>query len=98
MQKKSPGTNNQQLGNLIERYKKIIKPPQQTVVKEVIIVVKEITNLQLQESNVTYSVPTKTIHLTVSGIVKTEIKKQQSQIIKKLTERLGEQQCPTVIL
>ncbi len=94
MQKKDPRANNQQLGNLIERYKKILKPPQQSVIKEVIEVVKEVVKLQIDESKITYTVSSRTIHFQISGLLKTEIKKHQAQIIQKLTERLGEQNCP----
>jgi hypothetical protein len=56
MKKKDPAQNSQQLGNLLLRYKRIIKPPQQSVVIEVVAVIKDVVGLDVTSNQLEYTV------------------------------------------
>jgi hypothetical protein len=94
MQKKDPTQNNQQLGNLLLRYKKLIKPPQQTVVAEVVLVVKEIVGVDVRQNQFTYAVSSRTLYVKSPSIIKTEILRAKNELLKALRERLGENNSP----
>lgn len=98
MKKKSPNENRAQLGNLLERYKKILKPPQATVEKEAIVVIKELTNIGVLPHQLTYIVATKTLVLKTPSIIRSELKVHHLAIIKELQSRLGAQNAPHTIL
>lgn len=90
MQKKDPTLNIQQLGNLLERYKKHLKPPQASVEKECIDIIKDLCGLVVQPHQVSYSVSTKTLHIKTPSIVRSELVMKYPDIMTELKRRLGE--------
>jgi hypothetical protein len=98
MQKKDPNKNNNQLGNLIERYKKILKPPQASVEKEAIVVIEKVTNIRLLPHQITYTVSSKTLFVKAPSIIRSELKVYHPTIIKELQAHLGAQNSPHTIL
>ncbi len=94
MKKKDPTQNSQQLGNLLLRYKKIIKPPQQSVINEVVVVVKDILGYEVLPHQLGYTVSSKTVYIKTSSLLRTEIIKKKSEIIEALCQRLGKDNCP----
>lgn len=95
MNRKDPTENNQQLGNLLLRFKKIIKPPQQSVIKEVVEVVCEVVGVERNLLQFEYNVLSRTIYIKSHSLIRTEILKKKVEIIKALKERLGENNYPT---
>jgi hypothetical protein len=98
MQKRPTGGGIKQVGDLFAKYQKILKPPQASVEKEFVVVVKELVGVTLQAEQVTYKVATRTIGLTAPGVIKTEIRFKQQQVLEELTRRLGEGNQPTAIV
>jgi hypothetical protein len=96
--KKDPMFDASQLGNLLERYKKVLKPPQASMEKECLEVIKEITTLELNPKQITYTVATKTISITAPSILRSELKRSYPEIIKALQKRLGVQNAPDTII
>ncbi len=98
MEKKDPLLSKHQLGNLIDRYKRILRPPQASVEKEVIEVVKEMVGIELKPSQVTYTVSTRTISITAPSVIRSELKQVQQAILNELKNRLGVEHAPKAIL
>ena len=96
--KKDPTGNINQLGNLLERYLKVLKPPQASVEKECIEVIKEITTLELKPHHIKYTVGSKTISITAPSILRSELRRFHPEIIQELQKRLGAQNAPTTII
>ena len=94
MKKKDPAQNSEQLGNLLLRYKKIFKPPQQSVLLEVVAVVKEVVGVDVSTSQFSYTVASRVVYVKTPSIIKTEILKKKAVIKKALSERLGDQHGP----
>jgi hypothetical protein len=85
------------LGDLFERYRTRIKAPQASVEKECLVIIKELTQFDLQLSQVEYTVSTRTLSLRVPSILRTEILLKKSEILEKLKAHLGADNCPTYI-
>lgn len=99
MRKKKPvDTNDSQIGNLLLKYKKNLKPPQASVEKECIEVIKEVTNFLLKADQVEYTVSNKTLYLQIPSLLKSELKPQYPNILLALKNRLGAAHSPTTIL
>jgi hypothetical protein len=86
------------VGDLFEKYRKLLKPPQASVEKECLEVIGEVTGFDLSDYKITYTVSTRTISLGVPSILKTEIKFNQEKILNQLKVNLGEANCPKVII
>ena len=86
------------VGALFEKYKLKLKPPQGSIVKEVIEVVGDITGISLEKSQIKYSVHTKVISIQAPSLIKQEIKLHQDDILIHLKARLGINNAPTLIL
>jgi hypothetical protein len=98
MRRKDPADNQNQLGNLLDRYKHIFKPPQATVEKEAIVVIFEIVHLTVTESQVKYSVGTQTLAITAPSLIRSEIKQHQNAVLLELQKRLGVKNAPKTII
>lgn len=96
--KKDPKENKNQLGNLLERYKRILKPPQASVEKEAIIVIESITGITLQPQQINYTVVSRTLVIKAPSIIRSELKIHHPDIVKELQSRLGVQNAPSVII
>jgi len=98
MRKKNPGENSAQLGNLLERYKKIFKPPQASVEKEAIVVIADVCGITLQPHQLSYTVATKTLYVKAPSLLRSELFMRRTAILEALKGRLGEGNCPTTLL
>ncbi len=94
MYKKDPTQNSKQLGNLLLRYKQFLKPPQQSVLKEVVGVVKEVVGVEVGVKQFEYNVSSRTVYVKTASVIRNEIVRQKGAIKKALIERLGEQNSP----
>jgi hypothetical protein len=86
------------VGDLFEKYRHLLKPPQASVEKECLEVIKKITGFDLSEYKITYTVSTRTISLGVPSVLKSEIKFNQEKILSQLRINLGETNCPKIII
>lgn len=86
------------VGDLFEKYRVLLKPPQASVEKECLKVVKEVTGFDLSAYKITYTVSTRTISLGVPSVLKTEVKFHQTVILNKLRLNLGDKNCPERII
>ncbi len=98
MKRKDPRSNIQQLGNLLELYKKRFKPPQASVEKECLLVIKELTTLSLTLDQVTYTVATRTLTINAPSLIKSELRFYHTQILSEVQKRLSRDSAPQVIL
>jgi hypothetical protein len=85
------------VADLFEKYKKVLKAPQSSVVKEVIEVIADITGVTLGPKYIKYAVHSRTISITAPAILKQEIKLHQDEILIHLKARLGENSVPKII-
>jgi hypothetical protein len=86
------------VGDLFEKYRKLLKPPQASVEKECLETIKKVTGFDLSDYKITYTVSTKTVSLGVPSVLKTEIKFHQEKILNQLKVNLGETNCPERII
>ena len=84
--------------DLFAVYKKRLQAPQKSVIKEVVIVIKEEFGITVQDTEFRYNVQTKTIYCLASGMVRNELKLHTPLIYSRLKERLGEQNTPKLII
>ncbi len=86
------------LNSLFEKYKKTLKAPQGSIVTAFCEVAEDLYGWNLNKKQIEYNVSTRTIHLKVSGVMKTEVKLKKAEILNHLKARLGEQNAPKQIL
>jgi len=86
------------IGDLFEKYKSRFRAPQATVEKACVEVIYEVTGFELTVEQVTYTVNTRTISLHVPSILKSELRFYNEKILNKLTDQLGKEGSPKVIL
>lgn len=84
--------------DLFSKYKNTLIAPQKTVELEVIRVVGELTGLTLKESQVTYTVASRTLGISAPSLIRQELKIHQGRILSELTKRLGAKNAPQHIL
>lgn len=95
--RKPPTDNGQQLGNLIERYKRILKPPQASVEKQAIETIANITGIVLQADQVGYQTGSRTLIIKAPSLVRSELLLSYDAILKALQAELGTANAPTHI-
>lgn len=98
MRKKDPNENEHQLGNLLLKYKSLLKPPQASVEKESIEVIKDLTGIQLLPHQISYTVSTRTLILKTPSLLRSELMMRRESILEALRRRLGEKGAPTTLL
>jgi hypothetical protein len=98
MRKKHPTENYNQLGNLLERYKKHFKPPQASVEKVCISAIRDISGIPLGAHQITYTVNSRTIAINAPSLIKSELKTHHTAILIELEKRLGIGGAPTTII
>ena len=87
-----------QIGSLFDIYKKKLKAPQKTVIKTFQEVVKDLLQITFKNDQCSYTVFTKTLSITVSGTIKTEILLRKKEILTHMRGRLGEKSAPKDII
>ena len=98
MKKKDPTENHSQLGNLLERYKRCFTPPQASVEKECITVIKEVCDIGLLPHQVSYTVSTRTIAIKAPSLLRSELRLHHEAILVALGKRLGNKNSPHTII
>ncbi len=97
MEEYSTPQSMKRVGDFFERYRARLKPPQASVEKECILVIKEVSGFEILPNQIVYTVSTKTISLQVPSIVKSELRFHHSVILSELEKRLGKNGCPKVV-
>jgi hypothetical protein len=77
------------VGGLFDKYKTLLKPPQQSVIIVFTEVVSDIVGIPIKKEQVSYSVSSKTITLHLPSIVKNEIFLNKENILDHCKGRLG---------
>lgn len=98
MRRKNPTENYNQLGNLLERYKKHLKPPQASVEKVCVSVIKDLTDIPLGSHQIGYTVSSRTMTIKAPSLIKSELKTHHTAILKELEKRLGIGSAPQTII
>lgn len=86
------------VSDLFKKYAHTLKAPQGAVVTAFLEVIKELFGVTLKKEHCAYRVASRTLTLTASGMLKTEILLKKKIILIKMTEKLGEQSVPKEIL
>ena len=89
IKKHTRGGEVQKIGSLLDKYKKILRAPQGSVIKTFCSVVEKETGVVLRQSEVSYTVSTKTVSVTVSGPKKNEILLNKHKILDLLQKEIG---------
>ena len=84
--------------DLFAKYAATLKAPQKSVIKAFVDVVQDTIGYTLKPEQCAYGVHNRTITLTVSGVIKTEILFKKKKILDTLKVTLGERNAPTNIL
>lgn len=94
----SRGEGIKPLNNLFDKYKKILKAPQGSVVQAFCEVVEDVLSISITPEQVSYSVHNKTVSLQTPGAIKNEIKLHERDLLNHMKGRLGEKSAPSKIL
>jgi len=86
------------LSSLFEKYKDKLIPPEATVINTFIEVIFDLYGFKLDKSNVRYNTTTKTLSLSANGLIRTEIKLKETEVLTHLMGRLGKNNAPTRIV
>lgn len=86
------------LSSLFDKYKTLLKAPQGVVIDSFCEVVEELVGLRVRKESVRYTVHSKTLSVSVSGPLKSEIKLRKKEILAHMKGRLGEQSAPVDII
>lgn len=84
--------------NLFEKYKKNLVAPQKTVIDAFQKATQEVVGIELKTHHLSYSPHTKTLSLSVSGTIKTEIFLRKKEVLTHIEKNLGKKNTPTTIL
>jgi hypothetical protein len=96
--KKQRGGDVTKVGDLFEKYKRILKAPQGVVVDAFIEVVSDIIGIEIPKESISYTVHNKTLTLRISGSLKSEIFLHKKEILTHMKGRIGQQSVPKIIL
>jgi len=96
--KKQRGGDVKKVGDLFDKYKRILKAPQGVVVDSFIEVVSDLVGIEIPKDRIVYTVYNKTLTLRVSGVLKTEIFLKKKEIILHMKGRIGEKSIPKIFL
>ncbi len=86
------------LSTLFEKYKKLLKAPQGSVIESFREVISELMLIEIPKGKITYSVHTRVLSVNVQGPLKSEIKLRKEEILAHLKGRLGEGSAPHEII
>jgi hypothetical protein len=96
--KKKSGHDITQISKLFNKYVKLLKAPQGTVVKACVDVIQEVYGLTVRKDQVVYQVSSKTLTLHLSGPLKSEIMLNKKVILEDIGRRVGAESVPKNIL
>ena len=86
------------LSDLFDKYKTLLKAPQGIVISCFCEVVEDVVGLPIHKEKVKYTVYTKTLSVSVSGPLKSEIELRKQEILNHMKGRLGDQGAPSDII
>ena len=92
------GEGIKKIDSLFDKYKKVLKAPQGVVVDSFIEVVNDLVGVEIPKERIKYSTHTKTLSLTISGPLKSEILLHKDEIVAHMKGRIGAQSAPKNIL
>ncbi len=96
--KKQRGGDITKVGDLFDKYKKILRAPQGIVTGAFIEVVSDLIGIEIPKERISYSVHNKTLTMRISGPLKTEILLNKKEILTHMKGRIGEKSVPKVFL
>lgn len=86
------------ISSLFEKYKKILRAPQESVITEMVVIIYEVTNITLKPKQISYTVASRTLSIHAPSLMRQEIKFHEKTILKHASARLGGKNAPQVIL
>ncbi len=97
--KKQRGEGIVRAGALFEKYKKILRAPERSVVDAFITAVAGgVPNIHITQNQCVYNPRTRTLTLKMSGPLRTEILINKREILSKMQDVLGPQNTPREIV
>lgn len=96
--KKQRGGDITKVGDLFDKYKRILRAPQGVTTTAFIEVVSDLIGIEIPKERISYSVHNKTLTLRISGPLKTEILLHKEDILNHMKGRIDKQSVPKVIL
>ncbi len=92
------GKEIKKIGDLFDKYRRRLVAPEGSVIDAFVEVVDDVLSFKIQKSKVRYTPTSRTLYLSGSGALKSEVKLHESEIISHLKGRLGEKNAPRTIL
>ena len=86
------------LSSLFAKYKETLRPPQATVEKKAIEVIRDLLQISLTESQVTYKTTTRTLKIDAPSVVRSEVLRRKGELLTKLVNELGVSNSPKELL
>lgn len=96
--KKQRGGDIKKVGDLFDKYKRILRAPQGVVTDAFIEVVSDLVGIEIPKERLTYTTHNKTLTMRISGPLKTEILLKKKEILLHMKGRIGEKSVPKVLL
>lgn len=84
--------------DLFEKYRKVLIAPERTVINAFLEVVDDLLSIKFSSDKLRYNPDTKTLSFVGAGLLKSEIKMHETEILAHLKGRLGERSVPRLIL
>lgn len=84
--------------NLFAKYTRTLQAPQKTVIQSFIAATEDALKYSISPQQCSYSVHTRTLTVSVSGVVKTEILFKKKEILAVMKSMLGPRNVPKEIL
>ncbi|MCA9361583.1 hypothetical protein KC845_03440 [Candidatus Kaiserbacteria bacterium] len=85
------------VSSLFEKYKKILKAPQSTVVQATVDIIEDLFSIRVDSKNIKYNTNSRSLQINVSGPLKSEILLRKKELLNHLTGRLGVESAPKEI-
>lgn len=85
------------LSSLFDKYKERLIAPESTIVDAFIDVAADL-GLKLGKENVRYQPMTRTLSISSAGMLRSEIKLREQELLLHLTGRLGQRNAPKKII
>ena len=87
-----------QIGSLFAKYQKNLRPPQATVEREAVRIIKQVTGISLKDEQLSYSTGSRTLKINAPAVLRTEVVRMKGEVLGELKRSLGASSTPTSIL
>lgn len=84
--------------DLFAKYRAVLKAPQKSVEIASVQVINKVTRFNLKETEVSYTVASRTLYIKTSSLIKQELCFYHETILNDLEVSLGKKSCPRKIL